>query len=133
MCHTLDENPAHLRIEPVMTAPAGVVSLHGGIAEECQHLPKPLGLVSPGENRDWGVWSMTTASLTSCLAWKHRFGGTIMESRGSAVVLRCCCCSGLSLQGAMYAIIGDSKVTPFSVPSPATHSPNLGNQGWMVR
>jgi hypothetical protein len=87
MCDTLDENPAHLRIEPVMTASAGVVPLHGGIAEECRHLPKPLGLVSPGENRDWGVRSTMTMSLTSCLPWKHRFGGTIMESRAPALLL----------------------------------------------
>jgi hypothetical protein len=37
--------------------------------------------VSPGENRDRGVRSAMAASLTSCLHWKHRFGGTTMESR----------------------------------------------------
>jgi hypothetical protein len=76
-----DENPAHLWIEPVMTALAGVVPLHGGIAEECRHLPKPFRLVSPDENRDRGVRSMMGASLTSCLPWKHRFGGKTMKSR----------------------------------------------------
>jgi hypothetical protein len=127
VCDTLDENPAHLRIEPVMTTPTGVVPLSGGIAEECRHLPIPLGLVSPGENRDRGVWSTMAASLTSCLPWKHRFGGTTMESWGSVVVLWRCCCSGLSLWGAMYAVIGDSKVTPFSVLSKSCHPlANLG-------
>jgi hypothetical protein len=85
VCDTPDENPAHLRIEPVMMAHAGVVPLHGGIAEECRHLPKPLVLVSPGENRDQGVRSAMAASLTLCLHWKHHFGGTTMETR------ECCC------------------------------------------
>jgi hypothetical protein len=50
-----------------------------------------------------------------------------MESRGSAVVLRRCCCSGMSLRGAMYAVIGDSKVTHFSVLSKSCHPlTNLG-------
>jgi hypothetical protein len=36
--------------EPVLTRLASVVSLHGGISEECQHFLHPLRVISPGEN-----------------------------------------------------------------------------------
>jgi hypothetical protein len=45
-----DENPAHL--EPAMTVILAVVPLDGCIDEECGHLPCPLRVVFPGENRD---------------------------------------------------------------------------------
>jgi hypothetical protein len=47
---TRDENPAHL--EPAMTVILAVVPLDGCIDEECGHLPCPLRVVFPGENRD---------------------------------------------------------------------------------
>jgi hypothetical protein len=58
----------YLRSEPVMTALAGVVPLHGGIAEECPLLPCPLGLVPAGENQDRALRSAMAASPTSFLS-----------------------------------------------------------------
>jgi hypothetical protein len=63
----------YLRSEPVMTALAGVVPLHGGIAEECLLLPCPVGMVSPGENQDRAFRSAMAASPASFLSWKHHF------------------------------------------------------------
>jgi hypothetical protein len=57
----------HARLEPAMPVLAGFMSFHGGIAEECRHLPIPLGVVPPIENRDGSVWSMMAASWASCL------------------------------------------------------------------
>jgi hypothetical protein len=34
----------------MLTRLASVVSLHGGISEECQHFLHPLWVISPGEN-----------------------------------------------------------------------------------
>jgi hypothetical protein len=105
-----------LRSEPVMTALAGVVLLHGGITEECHHLPRPLKVVPPGENPDRVVRSAVAASMTSFSFLK----ASLLEARtwermGSGLVLLwCCCCSGLSFQGAMYAVAGGSKASPFS-------------------
>jgi hypothetical protein len=76
---TLNENPAHLG--PAMTALASIVPLHGGIAEECCHLPSPLGCF-PGENRDRIVRSVMAMSLVSCLPWKHHFGGSNLGTTG---------------------------------------------------
>jgi hypothetical protein len=41
-----------LRSEPVMMTLAGVVPLHEGVIEEYRHIPHPLRVVFPGENKD---------------------------------------------------------------------------------
>jgi hypothetical protein len=55
-----------LQLEPAATTLASGVPLHGGIAEECQHLPSLLAL-SPDENQERGVQLMIVAFSVSCL------------------------------------------------------------------
>jgi hypothetical protein len=52
--------------------------------------------------------------------WRHILGELSVPH---AVLLWCCCCSGLSFQGAMYTVAGNFKEVPFSGLAKSCHPP----------